>query len=229
MIPILVNSIAFASVIVKEERKVTEFNRISLEGYGNVILTQNGSETLIVEANKDLMHLIETKVRNNTLHLKVKSGLWQKIGIKDSITYYINVNSIEGLFISGSGNITADNIESKKLVNRISGSGSISVESIHTRDLNIEISGSGDCYLNGETNNQSISISGSGSYDGINLISEVTSVTVSGSGKATVWVEKEFDVIISGSGAVEYRGDPKNISSQKSGSGSIRKFGGSLK
>lgn len=230
LLPMLLGSIAMGQVI-KEERNATGFDRINLKGFGKVILTQDNREALTVEAEEDMLPDIKTEVRGRTLYLDVKDRYWRKDhwgSFKNGIKYYITMQTVHGFSISGSGTITAENIETDKIKISISGSGEIGIESLQAQDLNLWISGSGDCYLTGEVGTQNITISGSGSYAGEDLRSNETTALISGSGDATIWVEKEIDVHISGSGKVEYKGDPEAVSFQSSGSGKVRKIDGGL-
>lgn len=226
LLPILLGSIALGQVI-KKERTVNGFDRVNLSGSGEVILTQDNREALTVEAEEDLLPYITTEVRGRTLYLEVKNRYWKKAhwgGLRNGIKYYVSMRSVRGVSVSGSGTITSEEIETDELKSNISGSGEISIESLQAQELNIHISGSGDCFMAGEVTTQNISISGSGSYEGEDLKSDETTAHVSGSGDATIWVEKEIDVQISGSGKVEYKGDPKVVSFQSSGSGKVRKI-----
>ncbi|MCH7762861.1 MAG: DUF2807 domain-containing protein [Candidatus Marinimicrobia bacterium] len=230
LLPMLLGSIAWGQVI-KEERSVIGFDRVNLKGSGKVILTQGNSEALTVEAEKDLLLDIKTEVRGRTLYLEVKDRYWRKAhwwSSKNRIKYYITMKTVRGFSVSGSGTIISEKIETDELKISISGSGEIGIESLQAQDLNIRISGSGDCHLAGEVDSQDISISGSGSYAGEYLRSDETTARISGSGNATVWVEKGIDVQISGSGKVEYRGNPEAVSFQSSGSGKVRKIDGGL-
>lgn len=227
LLPILLGSIVLGQVI-KEDRSVSGFDRVDLEGFGEVILTQGDREALTVEAEKDMLPEIETEVRGKTLYLELKDRHWRKAhrwGSKNGIKYYITMKTVRGFSVSGSGTITSEKIETNKLKIDISGSGDIDVESLQAQDLNIRISGSGNCRLAGEVAVQDISISGSGKYVGRDLRSDETTVHVSGSGNVTVWVEKGIDVQISGSGKVEYKGNPETLTFQSSGSGKVKKIG----
>ncbi len=226
MLPMLLGSLALGQVI-KEDRSVTDFDRVNLSGFGKVILTQNSREAVTVEADEDMLPDIKTVVRGRTLYLEVKKSYWRKNrwgGSKSGIKYYVSMESVRGVSVSGSGTITSENVESDDLNISISGSGDIEIESLKAQDLKIRISGSGDCHLAGEVTTQDISISGSGSYVSEDLRSDETTMHVSGSGDATIWVEKEINVTISGSGKVDYKGDPKVVSFQSSGSGKVRKI-----
>jgi len=79
--------------------------------------------------------------------------------------------------------------------------------------------------LAGQVSEQKVTIGGSGTYLSPDLRSETASVTVSGSGGATLWATDSLDARVSGSGTVRYYGDPKT-SLTSTGSGTIKRVGG---
>jgi hypothetical protein len=74
--------------------------------------------------------------------------------------------------------------------------------------------------LNGRTGNVEVRISGSGGFDGEDLVSPSGKVTISGSGSALMNASDELDVTISGSGGVTYMGNPV-LDQTISGSGDV--------
>ncbi len=235
MIPLLLTTILSSNAfgkIVNEDRSVMGFDQIELSGYGEVILTQGTREGLTVEADEDIISEIKSNVRNGTLYLDVENTHWIKNPWKSStsgIKYYIMMKNVRGFSISGSGEMTSEHIETDHLTIQISGSGNIEIKSLESQEINLNISGSGNCNLAGEVGFQKIIISGSGAYSGERLDSDAAIIVVSGSGEASVRVKEEIDVQISGSGDVKYAGEPKEVSLQSSGSGTVQKIGGGWK
>jgi len=70
----------------------------------------------------------------------------------------------------------------------------------------------------------SVSIGGSGDVDLGQLKAREASVSLAGSGAATVWPSTALSVTIAGSGDVNYYGDPK-VSRSVVGSGGTRRLG----
>ena len=85
------------------------------------------------------------------------------------------------------------------------------------------ISGSGEIKASGKSENTSITIAGSGDFEGANLNSEFANVKVSGSGNIALTVNKNLDALVSGSGDIKYGGNP-SVKYSKSGSGNISKL-----
>ena len=57
--------------MVSESRDVSGFDRVSLSGSGEVIITQSGEESLSVETDDNIMQYVKTEVRGGTLYLDI--------------------------------------------------------------------------------------------------------------------------------------------------------------
>jgi hypothetical protein len=210
--------------VITEERQVTNFDRIALEGSGDVIVTQGGSESLTVETDDNVMEYVKTEVEGGTLTIGLVSGLRTGVNIQSTtrLIFYVGVDDLTGVSISGSGEIEAKTLETEWLDAEISGSGKIRVSNLAAGELTTEINGSGEVELfDGKVDKQDISINGSGEYLAGVVCSASVQISVSGSGDATVCATESLEADISGSGSVGYYGKP-SVDVSTSGSGSIK-------
>ena len=182
--------------VITEERDVSGFNEIVVLGSGDVTVSVTGTESLTVEAEDNIMPLLTTEVRNGRLELGAKESFSATEGVK----YTITAAALNGIKISGSGDVDATGID--------------------TESFRVEISGSGDVAAGGASTHLDVGISGSGRFDGEGVVAASGEVGVSGSGTAAVNVSDNLDASVSGSGAIEYIGDPA-VDSSTSGSGTI--------
>ncbi len=182
--------------VITESRDVSGFNEIALFGSGTVRVGVDGTESLIIEAEDNIMPLLTSEVHDGRLELSVESS----ISPTTDIIYTVSALALEGVAISGSGEVTATGI---------------AVDS-----FDVEISGSGRVEPTGTADTLVVGISGSGRYLGEDLEASVGTVRVSGSGEAVVNVTDDLDVDVSGSGGVQYIGDPR-VAESISGSGDI--------
>jgi hypothetical protein len=212
--------------LVTETRQVSNFERISLEGMGEVIVTQGGGESLAIETDDNIMEHVKSEVEGGTLKLGLKEGVSIINMIYPSqLIFTVGVDDLTGLTISGSGDIKAETFETQRLDASISGSGKVQISHLAADEVRAEISGSGEVDLaGGEVAEQDISISGSGKYLAGVLCSALVTVSVSGSGEATVCAVDTLDADLSGSGAINYYGRP-SLSFSSSGSGNINSLG----
>jgi hypothetical protein len=216
------NVIQGSGHVITETRPVSDFSRVELLGSGEVVLTQDDQESLTVEAEDNLMSRIRTEVRGHTLYLSLDyDDLPEIILPTRTIRYHVSLKTVEGLTLSGSGNIRAEQLKADVLDMTISGSGNIILGSLTAKTTNSRITGSGKCEVGGGTaQTQTVVISGSGDYDGEKLAGETITVRITGSGKARVWAQDTLEAHITGSGDVVYSGTP-HVTELITGSGRV--------
>jgi hypothetical protein len=208
--------------LITETRQVSNFDRIDLSGVGEVIVTQGGSESLSIETDDNVMKHIKVEVKNGTLTLGFEEGF--NLIAPSRLVFYVGVDDLNGLTVSGSGDVESDRVETDRLDVTVSGSGDVQIADLTASDVKANISGSGEISLDGEAAAQDASISGSGKYLAGDVCSASVKVSVNGSGDATVCATETLDSNISGSGSVNYYGQP-SINSSGSGSGTLNSLG----
>lgn len=208
--------------LVTEERAVSGFDEVRLEGSGRLQITQDGSEGLRIEARQDVLEKIETRVDGDELIIGFKPGTT----LIDSgpIYFYLSVDDLERVHVSGSGNVDMESLDTPRLEVVVSGSGNMDLDELQAEELDLEISGSGSLELAGEVDQMRIDVSGSGNCRLGDLRSQTAVVKVSGSGDVEVWAEESLDINISGSGEVRYYGRPQ-MNERTSGSGRVTSLG----
>ena len=209
--------------VIQQERDLTDFSSIALAISADVYLSQANEFSFRIEGDENFLQEVKTEMHGSTL--KIRKDNMVSFGWNDAkIKIYITMPNVEGLYISGSGDIVAKSpITSNFLTLKVSGSGDISIPNVTLNQLSATISGSGDLSLVGETaaNSANISVTGSGDVHFKGIVFDNVDVTVSGSGDAFVEVSKSLRARVSGSGDIVYSGNP-NIDTKVSGSGTIR-------
>ena len=204
--------------IIAESRQIPEFNQIRLEGQGKVALTQGNQSALEVTTDDNILPSIETEVKNGKLIISHEKG---KNLRPTKLNYIITVKDLEGVSISGSGDINGnDEFNSDNFYADIAGSGDIAIK-VSTNRLESNISGSGSIYLAGSTNSYDATITGSGDVDAFELRARDSSVVITGSGNCRISVADKLRAKITGSGDVLYKGYPE-IDQTITGSGSVK-------
>jgi hypothetical protein len=186
-----------------ENRSVTNFHAIDLTGSGRLLIRQSDSDSLSIEAEDNLLPLIESTVSHGELRLSLKPNT--NISASRPVIYHVTVKSLSGL--------------------RLSGSGGAKVSDLHGDSLDVSITGSGSIDVAGQVDRQKVHIAGSGSYHATALASKDIEIDISGSGSASLNASDDLDARISGSGSIEYKGRPA-VSSHISGSGRVRPMDG---
>jgi hypothetical protein len=224
--------------IMTQTVEVSDFNSVSLEGSGDVYIQQGKTESLTIEADDNILPLLETKVRGSELVLTTKPN--QNIDPSQKIVYRVTVKDLKGVSLKGSGNFYIDPVKSDSMDVLISGSGDIKFKDLSTGKLSTDlngsgniiadklaaeavdasIKGSGDTRLAGKAGPQTISFDGSGNYLAGDLETPSANIDIAGSADVTVWVTDELNAQINGSGTVSYYGKP-TVNQTGNGSGRI--------
>ncbi len=215
------SSVQLSGQTSKITRNVPAFKSVSLSISANVFISQGSQQKIEIEADKNVIDIIETDVRGDDLVIKTEDFFWNNIG---KVTIYITAPELEGFQVSGSGDIVAQTpIVADEIHLNISGSGSIQIEQLESQDVYATITGSGDIRLAGNhtASNLKTVITGSGDFRAEDFTVENVNVNITGSGTARIHVTDVLETNITGSGDVHYRGNPL-IDANSTGSGRTR-------
>ena len=227
------------------ERQVllANFQNVELESIGTLYIELGREDVLRIEAEDNIMRHIQAEVRGDTLHIDTSTGVILRP--RKPVKYYLTARSLQGITISGSGDVQASDLYSDDFQITIRGSGNLSVGKLNTDRLQVTISGSGKAELDevraelidlvlsgsgrlnvggGSANEQLITISGSGRYEAKDLLSQTAAVDILGDGTAIINVRQELEANMGGSGTLRYCGSPI-VESNIASSGKIERIG----
>lgn len=202
-------------------RTTSSYDAIACAGSMDFILVEGQEGKITLEGESNLLEHIVTKVKNNTLIVKVEKGVNISESYNKTIKITIPCRDIQKVSLTGSGDLWNTNtISENHLEVDLTGSGDVILD-IDTNNVSGSVTGSGDVTLKGKTTNLEASVTGSGDFNGNHLQAENTEVTVTGSGDAEVVSTETLKARVSGSGDIEYSGNPKKEDTKVAGSGSI--------
>jgi hypothetical protein len=218
----LAETVAGNGVMRTQDRAATGFTGITLAIPARLEVKLGPTEGITIEADENLLPLIETAVKGNSLAIKpVRRNLnLESRGIR----VVVQAKQVDRLAIGGSGSITADALRGKDLALDIGGSGEIDIKRADADRVSVAIGGSGDVQVAGAAKHVKIAIGGSGTANAKSLVTDAADVTIAGAGDASVAARASLNVTIVGSGDVNYWGEP-SLSKTVLGSGSIKHAG----
>lgn len=192
--------------VVKENREVSGFQEVSLDGMGNLIITQGDQESLIIEAEDNIIPHINSEVIDNKLEISYDRAMPTPT---EEVNLYLTLEDIDSIEISGVGKIRSEQLNTEQLSIKIDGAVECNLSDIDVEELIITNSGAGRIVLSGSADQQTITINGAGDYDGADLESRSATITINGAGNAVLNVREFLKAVINGSGRIEYIGDPQ--------------------
>ena len=221
-----------------ETRVTTEFDGIEVNGNFDVYVDKSQETSVLIETDENLIDLIKTQVRGNNLVIDTYRD--RCLDARHGIVIHVSTPQISELILRGSGRIDCNDFEATELKVKLEGSGDINLNYAYADEAYFNISGSGrisgtvdcnsadllvegsgDIYLDGTSHVADMEITGSGSIQAKDFITDNCNVTITGSGNATVFASDLLEARITGSGTVYYYGNPANVVKEISGSGKI--------
>lgn len=198
------SSILLVDAQTKEVRNVGTFTKISFRTPGKLYLRQGSPQKVELEGKATILKEIETKLEGNRLVIG-KEGDWNwKWGDDEEITVYVTMKDIEGLSVSGAGDIIGETkIVAGDLDLNVSGSGNMKIQAEASGEVEADVSGSGNLELMGKCKEFNSDVSGSGK---VNM---------------TMTIAGDADFGISGSGRIQASGTAANVKTNISGSGKV--------
>ena len=181
-----------------EKRDLPAFTSIETSGAFEVEVICQKPAGFEIEADDNLLPIVQTEVRNGVLH------------VSSTKSY----NSSEGIVLR----ITVPDLETI----RSTGAGKFRVSDIKNDNFEIHSTGAAQVIATGQSKSVKISSTGAGTIDAHNLRAETADVSVTGAASVDVYATDQLDVTVSGAGRVTYSGDPK-ISKRVSGAGQVIK------
>ena len=208
--------------VVKQDRSVEPFSEIDIGGVLNVYLEQGDTESLVVEADENLLDLIETENRGNTLIVRLKKGVELKKAEQKDV--YITLRTLNRLEIGGVVHVESTTpLETDNLDLEIGGVSQTDLE-VRCDQLTVRAEMVGALTLSGEVREARIKNGGVGSLKAFDLKVDKLTITNSGVGSAEVQAQDEISITSSGVGSVRYKGDPIVKELTTSGIGKVKKM-----
>ena len=198
--------------VTTDTRATSSFNAIVVTGSVDVYLSQGEKEEVTVEADQNLLEIIRTEVKGNTLHIYETKNIRKA----DARKVYITFQELNSLIAKGATDVYGRTpIRTESLEVGISGASDVTLE-IYTNELICRIDGAADGYLSGEVKAMIARVSGSSDLEAGNLISQTCQVETDGASDAQVHATESLDAKASGSSDIEYRGNPKTLRKEES-------------
>lgn len=214
------NTVAGNGNKTSEIRMIDGFTKINVRGRMVVILTQGANTELKINADSNLIPLVETKVEEGELIITLK----EQVREGDIITLYVtadhNLSAMEiaaGCTIETPEVLAGDNLD----VN--TSAGAQTKLSLKYKELFLEASSGSYVTLSGTSDKAVINFSSGSNIDAENLEIEMAEAEGSSGGNASIKVAKELKVDVSSGANLTYSGNAMISTMKQSSGGSINK------
>lgn len=199
---------------------VKPFDKIDVRGAMKLILIQDSTYALKIEADSNVIEHIEAEVSGSELKLTMKKGSYCG---SDSIVVYAGIGELKQLTAAGAVHVRSEGaIYGKDISMVFSGSTEATLD-LRVASLTTGIDGVGKLKLSGQAGSHKLSTQGSAEIDAFNFVSGAYDIHIVGTGKANINVLNDLKVETEGSSEVYYKGNPKNVDEKKTGATKLEK------
>jgi len=207
--------------VVTEDRNLNEsFDKVKGSAGLDVYLTEGSENKVVVEADENLMDIIETNVINGKLTIRANKNIGRSKAKKVHVTYK-NLISIEA---SSGADVIGNSVIKSETLNLDSSSGADLEVEVMSKDLYAETSSGADIVISGKTVNFTAKASSGSDLKAKKLNAIDCNARASSGADITVNVKDRLDAKASSGGDVRYYGNPEAVSKDGGSSGSIRKM-----
>ena len=193
------NTVEGDGVAARDQRMIGTVNGLDVNGSFVVDVRVGPATSLVVEADGNLLPLIRTDVRGDTLNIYADRSYRSR----NPVHVIYTVPRLTDLNQNGSGRIT--------------------VEGLSGTPLSVRRNGSGSVNLSGQVASLEASSNGSGSLDASRLQSANARLNLSGSGRLEVGrVAGDYAIVnLNGSGQLRVTGTVRSLTARANGSGHL--------
>ncbi len=212
------NGISGNGNVIEETREVSGFDGVHISSGIDVLLSQGDDYEVIVEADENLMEVIETDLKGSMLVVGT-----DRVNIRRARSKRVHVTlpELTELRISSAGDCEGQTpFSCGDLRVSISSAGDLSLEAEAQR-IELDISSSGDARLAGSADVFDVDLSSAGDLHAFDLIAREVRVSVSSAGDARVHATGEISMTASSAGNIYYKGDARVVRSSSSSAGDI--------
>lgn len=191
--------------VVSERRDVAPFESIVMEGAAKLEITVGERPSLEVSGHEKAVARVQTRVEDNTLHIKGRARDWVIKNDSSRLTIKITLPRLQALRLQGGNDVRLAGLSGGETTIRAEGAANIDGHG-HLDQLTVRMSGAGHADLS-------------------RLVTSEAKVTVDGVGSVVVNARDALDATMNGVGAIFYTGSPSRVSTRMNGLGTIAQRG----
>lgn len=206
--------------VIKHEVSIGVYDEIKIEGAADIVYQSKPDEAafLEIEADDNIVPLVEVEVKGKTLNIKVKESI-----NPSRFTIHTNSPTLKRIECKGASNIDLKgSIIGEDIKAEMKGTGNLTAENLGYKKGEFKIQGAGNMTIGGQIQKAKYEISGTGDIDAITLVATELECKLKGTGNMNVNVTDKMEIEISGTGNVSYKGNPQITKQKIKGLGSVR-------
>jgi hypothetical protein len=207
--------------VVTEKRTVSEdFTAVKGSAGLDVYLTEGSENKIVVEADENLLDIIETEINNGKLNITTRENIGRSKSKKVHVTY----KELNKIYASSGADVICNSvIKSEKITLDASSGSDLEVE-VFAKEVIAETSSGADIKISGKATLLLASSSSGSSIKARELLVVNCNADASSGADITVNVKEKLSTEATSGGNIKYYGNPAAVSNDESRSGNVRKM-----
>ena len=207
--------------VTTEERPVdSDFDQVKGSAGIDVYLTEGDELKIVVEADDNLIPLIETKIQDGKLKITTTESIGRAKAKKVHVTY----KTLTAVYASSGADVIGNSVIKSEILTLDCSSGADLEVDIIAKEVYADVSSGAEMKISGRAVNLTASASSGSDLKAKDLEVKSCKARASSGADIVVNVKEEIDGTASSGGDIRYYGDPTAVRVKDGASGSIRKM-----
>lgn len=189
----------------KETRDLSGFDEIIAQGRFNLILTQGDKEGVTLETDANILEFFQTRIDEKTLYVTMIADIKKS----EKLNVYISIKELNKIIILNEISLKTESVIHFDELSIFSGGMSQIIIELYAASLNLQLTDGTYADLKGYSKNLNIRIHDETELNAFDLQSDHCKVISTGLTDAMIWVEKDLQLLVTGSSNLYYMGNPK--------------------
>ncbi|MCH9660685.1 MAG: DUF2807 domain-containing protein [Bacteroidetes bacterium] len=211
------------NVTTEERPSSGNFSEVKGSAGIDVFLTEGDENKIVVEADENLLELIETEISNGKLHIGVVSGnnIGRAKAKKVHVTYASTLTAVSA---SSGADVIGNSVIKSEFLSLDSSSGADLEVEVIAKELIADVSSGADIKITGRAEHLVADASSGSDLKAKDLKVKTCRAEASSGADIVVNVRDEIDGSASSGGDIRYYGNPTAVSVRDGASGNVRKM-----
>jgi len=161
---------------------ITSFDRIRVDGPYKVVLKVGVAPYASASGPQEALDEVAIEVQGRTLVVHPNRSSWGGFPgeSRGPVEIRIGTHELTQAWLNGSGSLQIDRVRGLAFDLSVRGSGAVGIEQAEVDQLRVSIGGTAAAIVAGETGKASVTVRGTGSFDGTRLASKDAAITADG-------------------------------------------------
>lgn len=192
----------------KEFRSLESFHQVEVSGNIHLVLANDSTQKITVEAPTDILSKVITKVENGVLHVYTEGQIY----LNRDITVTVSADSIQSIKGSGASQVSTEApIRTANLYVELTGASKAEMDIDASGLVEMHLTGASQVDLNGKCSALKLEGTGACQVEAEELEAKTADVRMTGASHANVFASEKLDATALGASDIDCKGSPKVV------------------